>query len=323
MKEKLLSVLLGMALLLGLTFSASAAPVLLDGIAAIVNKNIITQSELSVRIETIKAQLTQQKIQIPPPDVLQKQVLDLMINQVLENQMINRLNITVTSTDLKNALNSFAAQKGMTVAELQQTLQKQGLSEEAFLTQFKEQVALQKLLSQVVASQVTVTPEEINDAMALMQSQASSQLQYHLYHIVIPIPNSPTQAESEAAENKASNLLTQLNGGADFKMLAAANSTGEDALEGGDMGWKFLTEIPEPLADKIASMQPGSVIGPFQIGNSFQLIYLSQTRQGQAPTDNKTLRAQVTQMIFSRKAAEKEADWLSQLRASAYIKIFI
>ncbi len=323
MLKKLLSVLLRMTLLLGLTFSASATPVLLDGIAAIVNKNIITQSELATRIEVIKSQLSQQKIQIPPPDVLQKQVLDLIINQVLENQMIKRLNITVTPADMKNALTQFAAQKNMTVAELQQTLQKQGLSEESFLAQFKEQVAIQKLLSQVVASQVTVTPEEIDDAMTLMQSQASSQLQYHLYHIVIPIPNSSTQAELEAAENKANDLLTQLNQGADFKMLAAANSTGEDALEGGDMGWKFLTEIPEPLADKIAAMQPSSVIGPFQIGNSFQLIYLAQTRQGQAPTDNKALRTQVTQMIFSRKAAEKEADWLSQLRASAYIKIFI
>jgi len=299
----------------------SMAAVQLDGIAAVVNDKIITVSQLNDRIVTIKRQLQRRKIKLPPDDILGKQVLQLLINQTLEAGVAKRLHITATSADVDHALKSIAEQEKATVAQLYQSVKKQGVSKTEFIKELKKQIVTEKLLHTVVVARIKVTPQEINAATKAALSQAGSQNEFHLLHILIPIPDSPTPQQVASARNKAEKLVKQLENGESFKTLAAAQSRGTQVFNGGDLGWKTLTELPTVFASRVTNMKQNSIAGPIKTANGFHIIKLIGIR-GKTINMNKTqLHQQIRGMLIQRKLAEAQQSWLEQLRATAYIKI--
>jgi peptidyl-prolyl cis-trans isomerase SurA len=314
-----------LAVLLSLAFAQSvfaAQPTLLDGVAVVVNKDVITISELQARVQVIKAQLQQQKIAMPAENVLTEQVLQMMINENLEEQIARRLNITASTQDIQQAITTIAQRQNLTPDQFRQALQQQGISEDQFINQLTQQIVQQKLVEQAVVPQVIVTPQEVDAAMPAVAAQAGTQTQYHLYDIFIALPASPTTEEINAAEQKAQTIANQLHNGADFKMLAVSDSNGAEAFNGGDIGWKSASELPPAFVQLLSTMQDGQVTGPIPVSNGFHIIQLGGTRQQAQTVDQTQLRQQVTQMIFQRKVVEKEQEWIEQLRSGAYIKIW-
>lgn len=303
------------------TINAFAAITELDDIAAVVNNSVITLSELNARATQVTHELEAQKIKVPPRDVLTNQVLQMLINEALAKQTAQRANITATTQDVQHAIQNVAAQQKMTPAQFRESLKRQGVSETAFLAQIKQQIIMQKLLREMLASQITVTPQEVEAGMKMAESQAGSNNEYHLLHIVIPLPDSPTPAQINAAKAKADGIIISLNTGESFKTLAAAQSSGAQMFNGGDMGWKTLAQLPTVFADKVMDMKSGSVAGPIQTANGFHILKLVAMRGKALNTDQAKLKQQIQQMIFQRKLQEKQQDWISQLRSSAYIKI--
>lgn len=308
--------------LLGLSFSGHAALEKLNGVAAVVNNHAITTAQLQQRITQVKKQLQSQKIKLPPADILAQQVLQMLINANLEQQTAQRLNIKATTEDIQRAIQSLAAQQKMTAAQFRAELTKRGIPETAFLQQIKQEIISQKLMRETLAAQIKVTPQEIAAGVKTAQAQAGKNNEYHLLHILVPLSDSPSPAQIKTAKGKADLIIQQLKQGEDFKTLAAASSQGQQMFNGGDMGWKTLNQLPTVFADKVINMKKGDIAGPIQTPNGFHILKLVGMRGKAMVKDSKQLQAQVAQMIFQRKMAEKQQDWLSQLRASAYIKIY-
>jgi peptidyl-prolyl cis-trans isomerase SurA len=294
----------------------------LDEIAAVVNNQTISLSQLNDKIATIKKQLTAQKIALPPDNVLANQVLQMMINHTLETQTAKRLNITATTEDIQHAISNIAAQQNMNPTQLRAAIAKQGISESDFIKQVKQEIVMQKLLHEMLASQITVTPQEVDAGVKLALKNAGKNNEYHLLHILVPLSDSPSPTQIKTAQAQANDIVAQLKQGASFKDLAAAHSQGSQMFNGGDMGWKTLAELPTIFANKVIAMKKDEVAGPIQTANGFHILKLVGVR-GKANKMNKAqLKEQVSQMIFQRKLQEKQEDWLGQLRAGAYIKIF-
>lgn len=304
------------------TVSAFATMTELDDIAAVVNNSVITLSELNARATQVSGQLEAQKIKVPPRDILTNQVLQMLINETLAKQTAKRANITASTQDVQHAIQNVAAQQKMTPAELRESLKRQGVSETAFIAQIKQQLIMQKLLREMLASQITVTPQEVEAGVKMAEGQAGSNNEYHLLHIVIPLVDSPTPAQINAAKAKADGIILSLNSGENFKTLAAAQSSGAQMFNGGDMGWKTLAQLPSVFADQVMNMKKGSVVGPIQTANGFHILKLVAMRGKALNTNQAQLKQQISQMIFQRKLQEKQQDWISQLRSSAYIKIY-
>ncbi len=298
-----------------------AAEQTLGGIAAIVNNKIITTLELQQRVTDIKHQLQQRKIKLPSADVLSKQVLQLMINQELEKQTAARLNITVSTAEINHAVKSIAAQQKLTVTQLYRSARKQGLNKTAFLQEVKQQIITEKLLRQVLAPEIKVTAQEIDAAMKMVLNQANGKSEFHLLHILIPVPDSPTPAQVAKAQHKAQQIVNELKNGENFKTLAAAQSTGSSMFNGGDFGWKTLTELPTVFADHVSNMKKGDIAGPIKTANGFHIIKLIGVRGTTYNLNRSQLRQRVRAMIMQRKIAEKQQAWIEQLRATAYVKI--
>lgn len=315
----LVAILLSFSILTLATFSFAAEP--LDGIAATVNNNIITISELNQRVIEVKQQLKQRKIKLPSDNVLSKQVLQMMINQNLEKQTAQRLHITATNADANRAINNIATQQKLTLTQLYQSLSKQGISKQEFIKEIKQQIVTEKLLHQVVATQVNVTTQEIDAGMKMALNQTGGQNEFHLLHILIPVPDSPSPKQIAATKLQAQQLVKKLKSGESFKTLAAAQSRGAHMFNGGDWGWKTLTELPTVFASKVPTMKKGETVGPIKTANGFHIIKLIGTR-GQHLNMSKTqLRERVRTMIMQRKLEEKQQAWIEQLRATSYIKI--
>jgi peptidyl-prolyl cis-trans isomerase SurA len=300
---------------------AIAAPVQIDGIAAVVNNTVITISQLQTRVAMVTQQLAQQKIQVPPEDVLSNQVLQMMINQELEQQVATRMDIAVTTEDVTKMIQMIAQQQNMTPTQLREAVKQQGIPEEQFISQLKQQIINDKLLKATVAPQITVTPQEVQTGMQLAMSQDGGNNQYHLQHIVVAVPDTPTPAQVNAARDRADEIIKELNQGTDFRTLAAAQSGDQQAFNGGDMGWKTANELPSIFADQVIKMKPGEVVGPIQTANGFHILKLIAVRDQAASENSEELKQKVTQMIFERKLMDKQQEWLEELRAGAYIDV--
>jgi peptidyl-prolyl cis-trans isomerase SurA len=300
---------------------AFAAPVMLNGVAAVVNNSVITVSQLNDRVAAIKAQLRQQQIKAPAENVLQQQVLQMMISQELEMQTAQRMNLTASDADIRAFIKQIAQQQKMTSEQLRAAIAHEGMSEKQFLSDVRQQVINQKILREVLAPQITVTTQEIDTGLKMALSQPNVNLQYHLLHILVPLPASPTPEQVAAAQAKANNIMNQIQQGMDFKMLAAAESSGDQTFSGGDLGWKTLAELPTVFAENVTNMKVNQVVGPIQAANGINIIKLIGTRSVAKAMNKKQLKQEVANMIFQRKLQEKQESWLEELRAGAYVKI--
>ncbi len=302
---------------------AVGKPVVLDSIVAKVNDQIITNSSLIQRANQFASQLKAEKIKLPSRPEFLSQVLEMMITETLQLQMAQRAGITVSDTEVQQAINGLAQEQHVTNAQMKQSLTKHGVSYKEFVKNIKDQLTVQKLQKEAVVAQVTISPAEVN---AYLHSALNSNKSLYLYHvedILISVSSEPTPMEIQAAKQKADDILMQLKTGANFRTLAVAQSSGQQAMSGGDLGWRSLAELPTIFAQQIAHMQTGGLAGPIHTANGFHIIHLIGIKRNPTIPSDKALKDRVSQMLYRQKVEEKLQIWIQQLRAQAYVKILL
>ena len=253
--------------------TAEAKP--LDRAIVVVNDNVITSSELESQVELLRQQILAKKMQLPTDKVLRKQVLQHLIDVDLQLQLAKKNDLTIDNTDLNEAISKIAESNHLSLTQLREEIIKQGLSFEDYRENIRKEMLIGRIQQKAVGQEVVVTAEQIEDYLKTYEQDKKQQQQtYHLQNIVIPLPEEPTSGQIKKAKEKASMLLTKIKQGEDFNRLAIAESSGEYALEGGDLGERHLAELPEIFAVPVAKMKVGEVYGPLRAGNGFQLIKL-------------------------------------------------
>lgn len=302
---------------------STATPI--NRIVALVNNSVITQTQLDQQLATVRAQLQQHHVQAPSDNQLIQQVLSQLINRQLQLQLAQRNHIQASNQEINQAIQAIAQQNQASTSQLYQQQAALGLSRQAFRQQMREDVVIQKLQRDAMSSQITVTPQEINNYIKRAQQDPQSQQQYHLADILVALPSAPSPKQISMAQQRANQLLDQLHKGANFQQLAAAHSGGQNALKGGDLGWRALGELPDAFESSVATLKSGSVAGPIRTGNGFHIIKLLAVRTPSttAKTISSAQKTQVEQMIFQQKMLEALQSWIAQLRAQAYVKIMI
>ncbi|WP_129140594.1 peptidylprolyl isomerase [Modicisalibacter coralii] len=271
---------LSLALLLVLPGVAAAVEQPLDRIVAVVNDDAIMASELADRVAQARSQLAQRNISMPSDAVLRKQVLDRMVVEQIQLQMARKANLTVDDTQLNRAVRSIAQNNGMTLDQFADALERDGLS----LADVREQVRREMLIRQVqqrrVASQVKISDQEVD--RYLTQQGGDRNVRYELGHILVALPQSPSPDAVKQAQQRARALYRQLQDGADFADLAAAESDGANALQGGNLGWRSGAELPTVFADVVPQLDVGQVSEPIRSPSGFHLVKLLDRKGGDA-----------------------------------------
>ena len=248
----------------------------LDRIAAVVDEDVILQSELQRAIANIKAQYAGRENQLPPEDVLSRQVLERLVLVKLQVARAQGSGIRVSDQELNQAMNSIAQKNGSILAALRQRLAHDGIDFNDFRASVRDEITVQRLRQSFAQSRISVSEGEVD---AALKQQATVGNQYHLAHILIALPDGANADQIATGQKKADGVKTLLDKGElDFNAAAVRYSDSPNALEGGDLGWRSLDEIPQAFAQMMEKMKPGEVVGPIRGPSGFQLLKLVEVR---------------------------------------------
>ena len=283
-----------------------------DRIAAVVNEDVILRSELDRAIANIRAQYAGKEDQLPPAEVLERQVLERLILTRLQIERATDAGITVSDEELERAVQSVAQQNSMTVDQLRARLAQDGMSFTSFRSNLRDEIVTQKLRQSFAQSRINVSEAEVDAALASASAAASQQ--FHLAHVLVATPDGATPEQLATAQKKIEGVKALIDKGEmTFAAAAVRYSDSPNALEGGDLGWRGLNEIPPSFAATIQQMQPGQVIGPIRGPSGFQLLQLVETRTQAAGGGEQVTQFSARQIVV--KVDDKTDDAAAKAKA--------
>lgn len=265
--------LIAALVLSSISFQSNAAQEL-DQTIAIVEQDVILESELKRRMKAIARQLKEKNQPMPPMEILQEQVLDRMIVDSLQLQMANRAGVRISEQELNAALADIAKNNNMTIEQLRQSMIKDDVNWELFREDLRNEIKVARVRNGQVSRRINISEREIDNLVKLIDAEGAQNVQYHLGHILIPIKDSGDQASIQEAREKVQDLIKQLRNGADFSGLAIRHSAGQEALQGGDFGWRPAPQLPTLFAGPAKNLEIGGISDPLRSGSGFHIIKL-------------------------------------------------
>ena len=248
-----------------------------ERIAAVVNEDVILRSELQRAVDNVRVQYAGRENQLPPPDILERQVLERLVLLRLQVARATDAGISATEQELEGAIQGIAQQNNMTLEQLRARVEADGMSYAGFRANLRDEIMTQKLRQSFAQGRINVSEAEVDAAMAT--AAAAGAQQFRLAHILVATPESPTPEQIATAQRKIDGVKGLIDRGEmTFSAAAVRYSDSPNALEGGDLGWRGSNEIPPAFVASIQQMQPGQMLGPVRGPSGFQLLQLVETR---------------------------------------------
>lgn len=265
------------ALLLALACAAPRATAQLlpsdsiDRIVAVVDEDVVLQSELDRAVGQILAQYQRNPAQLPPRNLLEAQVLNRLIMTRLQVARADSTGVRVGDADIDNAVQTIARQNNLSPDQLRASLAQDGISYSEFRRNLHDELMVQRLHQRVAQSSAQVSDAEI-DIMLASNSLKTGEV--HLAHILIGVPDGASADQLQAAREKAERVKKEIDGGMDFTAAAIRYSNASDALEGGDLGWRRFDQVPSMFADLVQGMKPGDSTPALRGPSGFHILKL-------------------------------------------------
>lgn len=257
----------------------AARAVTVDRIIAVVNDEVITANELRQRVAIADAQLRKQKIQPPPANVLERQVLERMIVDRAAMQLAQETGVRVDDGTVNAAMARVAESNGMTVQAMRQRLESDGVSFAQFRDDIRTDIVLNRLREREVDSRVQISESELDNFIAEQAGLSADAEEVNLAQILLRVPEGATPQRLEETRARADELIAQLKGGADFARLAASFSNASDALQGGELGWRNTDRLPTLFLDAIKGLKPGQIAPLVRSPNGYHILKLLGSRK--------------------------------------------
>jgi peptidyl-prolyl cis-trans isomerase SurA len=261
---------------------------LVDRIVAVVNRDVVTASELSERVDEAMRQLRRQNTPLPERALLERRVLERLVLDKAQLQLAREGGIRVDDLQLDRAIERIAEGNRMTMAQFRGALQKDGVSFEKFREEVRAQIMITRLREREVDDRIEVSESEVD--LYLEENKAGgARNEYNLAHVLIRLPEQASPERIEAARARAEKARAEALGGADFARVAAAYSDAPDAIQGGALGWRSADRLPELFAGLVAEMRPGEVSAVLRSPGGFHVIKLLERRgAGSGPVVTQT-----------------------------------
>ncbi len=250
----------------------------LDRIVALVNDDVIMQSELNSRINKVRQELAEQKIPSPPVHVLIKQVTERLILQRLQLQEAERSGIRVDDQTLNRTIQKIAESNRLSMEQFRRLLERDGFSFAQFREDVRDEIMIGRIRSKKVKNRVKVSEQEIDYLLENLEKRGDTINSYQLAHILISIPEGSVPEEIERRRNKMEEVIAELKLGADFRQMAATYSDAQTAMTGGDLGWRKHSELPSAFEEVVPNMNKGEMSDIIRTPSGFHLVKLIDIR---------------------------------------------
>ncbi|MWN31775.1 MULTISPECIES: peptidylprolyl isomerase SurA [unclassified Gilliamella] len=256
--------------------SANAAPKIVEKVAAIVNNNVILESDVNDMLKTIKASTDSKNL--PDDKVLRKQIIDRLIIENLILQKAAKAKITVSDDEVTNAIDRIAAENGMTIDQLRSKLSTMGISYSSYRERIHNDMLIEETRMHEVKPRIKVSEKEVENLAKNIARQPTNNIDVKISHILISIPEKASKQQIDSALNKAQDIINRAQKGENFAKLATSYSNDDLALKGGSMGWHKLNELPTLFEERLIRAPKGSIIGPIRSGVGLHIIKVDDTR---------------------------------------------
>lgn len=250
---------------------------LVDRIVAVVNKDVITLSELNAAVGAAERQLQRQGTPAPDRPVLERQMLERLILDKAQLQMARDTGIRIDELQLDRAVQRIAENNNMTLAEFRRVLERDGVPFDAWREDLREQIMLSRLREREVDDKIQVSDTEIDLFLQEMKAQPD-RAEYNVSHVLVRIPEQASPERIEEARAKAQKAVSEARAGADFARIAASYSDAPDALDGGALGWRTHQRLPALFASTLSGMKAGEVSDVLRSPAGFHVLKLVDRR---------------------------------------------
>jgi peptidyl-prolyl cis-trans isomerase SurA len=250
----------------------------LDGVAAIVNDGVVLKSQLREELSMITRRAQEQGFQLPPPNVLQEQVLERLILTEIQLQRADQIGLSVSDQMLNDSIARMAQQAGIPFDQMPAALAADGIDYADFRRGMREEITLEQLRRIMVGQEIDVSDREIEQCITDLEDNVVVNSSWNLSHILVNLPEGATGAQIEATREKAQGIYEQIMEGADFGEMAIRYSESDTSLSGGMLGWIEGQQIPSFFVDILTGMEAGDVSEPFRTSSSFHIVKVNELR---------------------------------------------
>ncbi|MEY4021850.1 MAG: hypothetical protein RI960_862 [Pseudomonadota bacterium] len=259
--------------------TAAKQPVLVDAIVAVVNTDVITLKELDDRVRMVEQRLKRQNTQMPPREILQRQLLERLIVTRAQMQMARDSGIRVDDIMLDRAVSRIAEQNQLSLQTFRDQLERDGLSFARFREEIREEITLQRLREREVDNKLQIGESEVDNYLAASAGKNDAGLQeINLAQILVRVPENASPQQIADRRKRAETAIAQLKSGADFAKTAASFSDAGDALSGGDLGWRSVSRLPQLFVDAVEKINEGEIAPLVRSANGFHVLRLNGRR---------------------------------------------
>ncbi len=251
---------------------------LIDRVVAVVDSGVIMESQLNSRVEEILIRLKSDTTELPPINLLEEQVLDRLIIEEIQLQLADRAGIKISDSELNQTLSRVSSQNNLSLEDFRLKLEAEGTSYKSFRDTIKKELIIQRVQRGRVGGKVDISEQEIENFINSEEGKSQLAEQYNVQHILLSVKSGLTEQQIEEIKDEANNLITRLEGDESFEKLATSYSSGQEALEGGFLGWRTSAELPSLFANVVTELKVGEVAQPLRSGAGFHILKLTDKR---------------------------------------------
>lgn len=256
--------------------STFAAPKLIDKIAAIVDKDIILESDINKLLDSIKCNKNQQ---LPDDVILHQQVLDQLIMDKMILQLAQQTNIIIDDNQLDHTISNIAVQHNITIDQLYSHLDHDGIDYKTYRAQIRKEMLITKLCNSEVRRRISILPQEVDSLAKLISSKTNNDIEFNLSYVLIPLPKNPYQSQVDQAKELAEFIVKQSKNGTNFDMITIIYSFDSKSLEGSQIGWVKRKDLPTLFTQYLHNnVHHGDIIGPIRSNHGFYVIKINEIR---------------------------------------------
>ncbi len=253
----------------------------LDRIIAIVDQDVISEKELQEKINSVVNNLKSQKIEIPPEGILRKQVLERLITNSIQIQLASQTGLKINDAQVDKTIERIAEKNKSNIDNFKKELEKEGINYYKFREEIRNEIIISQLKDREVGSKIVITEGEIVNFLNIQSQEVQDE--FEVAHILIRVPEDTSPEKLEKLKNKAEEASKQIQSGKNFIQVSAAFSETPNALEGGNLGWKKVSDLPILFVDALKKVEVGKLTPILRSPNGFHILKLINKKGSSNP----------------------------------------
>tara|TARA_B110000238_G_C16119369_1_gene436407 strand:- start:1114 stop:2334 length:1221 start_codon:yes stop_codon:yes gene_type:complete len=253
---------------------------MLDKVVAIVDDDIVLNSELQQRMATINEQIATSGTQAPPQEIILQQVLERLISERLQLNMGYKAGIRITDEELNSAILRVAQSNGLSIAQYITEIQSRGSTIAIVREEIRNEMVIRRVQQGKVMRRIRISEQELDNFLTSEEGRFLTSPDVNVGQILLSVPTGSNKDDTDSILKRAMELQAEAANGTDFRQLAIANSADQSALQGGDLGWRKMAQLPGVFIDAVDQLKLGQVSDPIRSGAGFHLLKLYERRGG-------------------------------------------